>query len=125
MIGYGEKHRIEEVKPGLFIQTTPKGGYKMVRPPVKDLNKPMTKDNIHWKRFLIGSWGNIIKIAIIIAILLGLWFGYQADMEGCHKIMESECLRMAVLSCFAYEAGYEEGLNLTFLFEEVMRNETG
>jgi len=39
---------------------------------------------INWKNLLLGgSWGNVIKVAIIVGIILFIAWSYKQDMANC------------------------------------------
>lgn len=80
---------VEEVKPNLFVKKTRKG-YRQVYPPHKDITKPLSLDNINWKRAIIGNPENTITIMIILAIVLFSAWAYNHDMEQCREIIEDE-----------------------------------
>ena len=80
---------VEEVKPNLFVKKT-KTGYRQVFPIHKDITKPLSLDNIHWKRALIGNPDNAIAIAIMICIVLFSVWAYNHDMAECNKVIGDE-----------------------------------
>lgn len=88
---------IEEVKPGLFIQKT-RLGYKRVFPIKKDLNKPFSLDNIHWKHLTIRDWNNLIFLVIFVSLMLfGTWV-YKHDLAVCVDIIENPCKYYSAIS---------------------------
>ena len=53
-------------------------GWRIIHP-IK--NKDGTTN---WKNLLIGgSWGNIIKIGLIVGIILFIAYSYKTDMANC------------------------------------------
>jgi len=64
------------LKKGMF-------GYRVVYP-IRD------KDgNFNWFNFLTGgSWGNLIKIGIIVGIILLLIYSYLSDLSSCRHLIE-------------------------------------
>ena len=84
---------LKEVKEKLYRLTDDqfllkgKKKYKIVYPITKDQSKKFGKGNIHWKRFLIGSWGNLIKNAIMFGLMVFLIFSYMHDTEECREIL--------------------------------------
>ena len=110
---------IEEVKPGLFVQKTVLGDYRVVRPIKKDVNKPFGWGNIHWQRFLIGSRSQILTVAIVVALICYMAAGYNKDISYCRDVMEHPqefCLRNLVnQSAWGWDADFQlEPLNLSY-----------
>ena len=85
-----EKEIIEEVKPNFFIAGR-EGRWRRVYPPKKDISKPFTWNNIHWFRFLIGSWGRFLTVSFIIVMILMLSWSYAKDTKQCRDMMEDSC----------------------------------
>ena len=83
---------IEELKPGLYVQTIPtkKGNeYKLVHPPLKDPKLGWKKDNIHWRNFIAGGrWFNLLAIALVIAIIVFSGYAYKHDTAAAYEIRE-------------------------------------
>lgn len=80
---------IEEIKPNLFIKKT-KDSYKIVYPIKKNLQKPFSLNNMHWKNFLLGgSWENAVTVIIIIALLLFISWSYNYETAECRKFIEN------------------------------------
>tara|TARA_R100000656_G_scaffold3079_2_gene4885 strand:+ start:489 stop:851 length:363 start_codon:yes stop_codon:yes gene_type:complete len=81
--------QIEEIKPDFFIQQT-KNGYKRVYPINKDINKPFAKDNIHWKRFLIGSWGRFLQGVFFIVFVAAMVIAHNYEVAEYKEILGDE-----------------------------------
>jgi hypothetical protein len=79
---------IEKIKENLYIQKTP-FGYKIVNPIRKDIDKPLTKDNIHWKRLLIGDWSRFISTLVFILLILLVSWSYSHDTAECRDVIEN------------------------------------
>ena len=87
MVKMMELKDVEEIRPNLFVKKT-KNGYRQVYPIHKDISKPLSWSNIHWKRALIGNPDNFIAVIFLIAIIVFLSFGYSHDLTECKKIIE-------------------------------------
>lgn len=80
---------VEEIKPGLFIQETKSGNYRMVKPIKKDLDKPFNlKTNCNYTNLILGgSWNNFFTIVFVISIIMLVSFGYAHDTKECREII--------------------------------------
>ena len=80
---------IEELKPGLFIQTTATGNHRIVKPIKKRIDEPFNfKTNCNYKNLLIGgSWSSFFTILFIISIMMLVTFGYAYDTKQCREII--------------------------------------
>ncbi len=80
---------IEEIKPGLFIQKTKTGNYRMVKPLRKDVTKPFNfKTNCNYINLILGgSWSNFFTILFVVSIMMLISFGYAYDTKQCREII--------------------------------------
>ena len=81
---------IEKIKEDLYIQ---KGlfGYKIVYPIKKDLDRPLSLENINWKNLLIGSWKQFLTLIIFLAIIFFFIWAYKHDMAVCQEMLKNPC----------------------------------
>jgi hypothetical protein len=61
--------------------------FNIIRPPKKDLDKPFTKDNIHWGN-LIGLKHNWFSIFIILMLIVSA-LAYKHDISACQEIVKN------------------------------------
>lgn len=82
---------LKKLSDGVYLKQD-KDNYSIVKPIRKDLDKPFSSSNIHWKNLLIGgSWGSLFKTMLILAIILfGVW-SYSYDTAQCREIIEEPC----------------------------------
>jgi len=73
---------LEEIRPNLYATKNNKGEYSLKYPPIKDLNQPFSKSNIHWKNLIAGGkWGNLLKYLLILIAICYLMFSYKIDVD--------------------------------------------
>lgn len=74
---------IEEIKPGLFVQETKPGKYKVVHP-IRN-----TDGSINWKNLIMGS--NLLMVIIVVGITVVLYSLYVRDINSLRAIVEDPC----------------------------------
>jgi len=81
---------MEKIREGLYLK---KGlfGYRLVYP-VKNEDGTINLFNL----LTGGSWGNLIKILLIIAFILILSLSYYHDIKECRKVMANPCNYCAI-----------------------------
>lgn len=80
---------IEKIREDLYVK---KGwdGYRVVHPIKKDLNLPMTRDNINWKNFLFGGhWSYALKAVLFLIALYFFVQMYLHDTKVCREFVEN------------------------------------
>lgn len=95
---------IERIREDLYIK---KGwdGYRVVYPIRKDITKPLTKDNFHWKNF-IGQWHFWLKAAFFLAMVYFIVQQYLADTQQCRDFMsniDTVCAQRKIISPISNE----------------------
>ena len=110
-----EVGKIIEIKPKLFVQKTRYGNWIYIKPLKKDINKPFTLGNIHWKNLLIGDWITML----IVLLLLFTAIAYKHDVKVCtelqNKVSYDTCYSDCWNNCdsdsmiFSKESGYDKG----------------
>lgn len=74
-----------KIKDGCYLK-----GDRIIYPIKKDITKPFTKDNVHWKNFLIGgSWKKFFVYMWIVVMALLLMWTYSIDTKECRELMEN------------------------------------
>jgi len=86
---------LEEVKPGYFLKTKNfknehgeiiKRTFIKVCPITKEIDKPFSFSNIHWKNFLIGgSWSNVVFVLLLLLLI----YSYSVETEQCRWIIQN------------------------------------
>ena len=74
----------------VYLQKGIFGKYKTIQPIKKDLSKPFSFRNIHWKNFIAGGdYRNLIIIAIIVFILIMAISEYSNAVKIANKCLEN------------------------------------
>ena len=97
----GEKMtEIEKIKDDLYIQRSKLSGWKIVYPIKKDLDKPYTLDNIHWKNLLTGGgWFKLLVTIFIFAIIIFSVWAYLNDTKICRELISNSCVQEKISEC--------------------------
>ena len=93
----GEKKQthfnIEEIEhkgQKIFIEKRIDGGYRLIYPIVKDINKSFwEKGNKNWKNFLLseGSYLKTFFLFLIIGIIIFSLWAYKHDVQACTDLI--------------------------------------
>jgi len=79
---------IEKIRGDLYIK---KGwdGYRVVYPIKKELDKPFSRKNAHWKNILIGGhWSRPLKLLLFLIALYLFTQMYLADTKLCRDFVQ-------------------------------------
>lgn len=107
-------NKIEEVKPGLFVQSNNKGKYRQVYPITKDPSKPFGKGNINWKNIFRIDWNLIILIVLIIILVLS----YKHDLNEFNKVISNPCVQQYAYHCYNNTDALNVNINWTAIIDK-------
>ena len=112
---------IEKIREGLYIKKD-RLGYRIVYPYKND------DGTINWFNVLTGgSWGNLIKVVLIVSLILFVTWGYYHDTKACKDFMENPCEMLPNISkyCLNVENLHSQGtLDITNFKEVNINGET-
>ena len=80
----------EEIRPGLYI----KNG-RQIKPILKDIRKPLSWENLHWRNLLFGDVWTLVMICCFIF----LSWAYVHDTDECMVLLERPCSYCSKIDC--------------------------
>ena len=101
---------VEKIRDDLYVK---KGrfGYQIIYPPKKDPDLPFTKDNIHWRNFLLGD-AQALGMWIVVLLAIGLiWYGSHDMINNCEvTIADLQTEELSCDICNSYLHGYNNNI---------------
>lgn len=95
-------------------------GYRVCYPNKKDLTKPFSKENAHWKNIIYGGhWSYIFKLIIFLILLYFFVQMYLQDTEICREFVEN----WETICSMSHQTGEVWNMEINFSDFNLIENE--